>query len=216
MPRERCVSRAIAGQVQNDRLCEPKTVRIPISCSETGRLASDSKDKRARADRDRTASDRTCNRDVTTDFRGVQNRPRILEARKAKSVRRPDAYVLLNAFDCLEREKGFEPSTPTLARLCSTPELLPHRTSAPSPAAWAGYCPKPRRSASALLQVFHDLGKSRSRRVSERLGPGGGARHDPPRPRPPSARNTGLSLDARAAMAHLDDGSGHGPGSSAE
>lgn len=25
----------------------------------------------------------------------------------------------------IEREKGFEPSTPTLARLCSTPELLP-------------------------------------------------------------------------------------------
>ena len=26
----------------------------------------------------------------------------------------------------LEREKGFEPSTPTLATWCSTPELLPH------------------------------------------------------------------------------------------
>src|SRR3984957_17609631 len=26
----------------------------------------------------------------------------------------------------LERAKGFEPSTPTLARSCSTPELLPH------------------------------------------------------------------------------------------
>jgi hypothetical protein len=26
----------------------------------------------------------------------------------------------------LERAKGFEPSTPTLARLCSTPELRPH------------------------------------------------------------------------------------------
>jgi hypothetical protein len=26
----------------------------------------------------------------------------------------------------LERAKGFEPSTPTLARLCSTPELHPH------------------------------------------------------------------------------------------
>ena len=26
---------------------------------------------------------------------------------------------------CLERAKGFEPSTPTLARLCSTPELHP-------------------------------------------------------------------------------------------
>ena len=28
----------------------------------------------------------------------------------------------------LERAKGFEPSTPTLARLCSTPELRPHRS----------------------------------------------------------------------------------------
>ena len=27
----------------------------------------------------------------------------------------------------LERVKGFEPSTPTLARLCSTPELHPRR-----------------------------------------------------------------------------------------
>ena len=27
----------------------------------------------------------------------------------------------------LERAKGFEPSTPTLARLCSTPELHPQR-----------------------------------------------------------------------------------------
>src|SRR5271165_3093612 len=26
----------------------------------------------------------------------------------------------------MERAKGFEPSTPTLARLCSTPELRPH------------------------------------------------------------------------------------------
>ena len=29
-------------------------------------------------------------------------------------------------FEFLERAKGFEPSTPTLARLCSTPELRPH------------------------------------------------------------------------------------------
>src|ERR1700679_1565986 len=31
-----------------------------------------------------------------------------------------------NALISLERAKGFEPSTPTLARLCSTPELHPH------------------------------------------------------------------------------------------
>jgi uncharacterized DUF497 family protein len=29
-------------------------------------------------------------------------------------------------FEILERAKGFEPSTPTLARSCSTPELHPH------------------------------------------------------------------------------------------
>src|SRR5215212_9744787 len=29
----------------------------------------------------------------------------------------------------MERAKGFEPSTPTLARLCSTPELHPHAPS---------------------------------------------------------------------------------------
>ena len=27
----------------------------------------------------------------------------------------------------MERKTGFEPATPTLARLCSTPELLPHK-----------------------------------------------------------------------------------------
>ena len=30
-----------------------------------------------------------------------------------------------------EREKGFEPSTPTLATWCSTPELLPHHPTGP-------------------------------------------------------------------------------------
>ena len=32
----------------------------------------------------------------------------------------------LSFFEILERAKGFEPSTPTLARSCSTPELHPH------------------------------------------------------------------------------------------
>jgi Acetyltransferase (GNAT) family len=42
--------------------------------------------------------------------------------------RRPEGR-LFKCFKCiskLEREMGFEPTTPTLARLCSTPELLPH------------------------------------------------------------------------------------------
>src|SRR5579863_1539316 len=36
----------------------------------------------------------------------------------------PAGFLKLLLF--LERAKGFEPSTPTLARLCSTPELHPH------------------------------------------------------------------------------------------
>ncbi len=44
-------------------------------------------------------------------------------------------------FSCkrLEREKGFEPSTPTLARLCSTPELLP-RADRPTASEVAALC----------------------------------------------------------------------------
>ena len=39
---------------------------------------------------------------------------------------RPEAMVtLIDLSQKLERAKGFEPSTPTLARLCSTPELRP-------------------------------------------------------------------------------------------
>jgi hypothetical protein len=39
----------------------------------------------------------------------------------------PALASALNDFSkLLERAKGFEPSTPTLARLCSTPELHPH------------------------------------------------------------------------------------------
>ena len=34
-------------------------------------------------------------------------------------------YTALERAENLERAKGFEPSTPTLARLCSTPELRP-------------------------------------------------------------------------------------------
>src|ERR1700675_1420657 len=72
----------------------------------------------------------------------------------------------------LERAKGFEPSTPTLARSCSTPELHPHPSESIS---WRGRgfastCPKdvprdlatalppdlaqPRRAAASCLYVF--------------------------------------------------------------
>ena len=42
----------------------------------------------------------------------------------------------------MERAKGFEPSTPTLARLCSTPELHPHPWDGAA-APWALYAVKP-------------------------------------------------------------------------
>ena len=44
--------------------------------------------------------------------------------------------------ELLERAKGFEPSTPTLARLCSTPELHPHPTASPPAALMAQRSPE--------------------------------------------------------------------------
>src|ERR1700680_2561987 len=38
----------------------------------------------------------------------------------------PEVRLSAKSLEILERAKGFEPSTPTLARLCSTPELHPH------------------------------------------------------------------------------------------
>ena len=46
--------------------------------------------------------------------------------RKSKSERTASSHNPLILCGFLERAKGFEPSTPTLARLCSTPELHPH------------------------------------------------------------------------------------------
>src|ERR1700686_3686153 len=51
----------------------------------------------------------------------------------------------------MERAKGFEPSTPTLARLCSTPEL------------------RPRSVGGGLLRGFRLEGKSPSIAVTTRL-----------------------------------------------
>src|SRR3981189_2288498 len=45
---------------------------------------------------------------------------------KAKSPLRQRAFVAVCQREILERAKGFEPSTPTLARSCSTTELHPH------------------------------------------------------------------------------------------
>ena len=77
----------------------------------------------------------------------------------------------------LERAKGFEPSTPTLARLCSTPELRPR-----SKLAWyAGFL-------LIASCAFGDGGSTRSVRFSA-----GGHRRQhrrPARGRPPSAVST--------------------------
>jgi hypothetical protein len=44
----------------------------------------------------------------------------------AERGHRGQRNTLLEYQEILERAKGFEPSTPTLARSCSTPELHPH------------------------------------------------------------------------------------------
>jgi hypothetical protein len=46
--------------------------------------------------------------------------------KKRKARRMAGLRLIANFEENLERAKGFEPSTPTLARSCSTPELHPH------------------------------------------------------------------------------------------
>lgn len=48
------------------------------------------------------------------------------QAANDKTAFRRLRYKLLIILKVLERAMGFEPTTPTLARLCSTPELHPH------------------------------------------------------------------------------------------
>jgi hypothetical protein len=62
----------------------------------------------------------------------------------------------------LERAKGFEPSTPTLARLCSTPELHPH------PA-----CPREvgLRVPQTTMSTLRGIGGSEGRIVTEPPAP---------------------------------------------
>ena len=67
--------------------------------------------------------------DVLAHFRATGLR---WQSRINAALRKPrDCEVLVpmcqgRTLLILERAKGFEPSTPTLARLCSTPELHPH------------------------------------------------------------------------------------------
>src|SRR5204863_7169046 len=69
-----------------------------------------------------TGSLAVCVRPVTgLDQPDRRNRPIRLSVPRTES----DESVRLGPAAVLERAKGFEPSTPTLARLCSTPELRP-------------------------------------------------------------------------------------------
>jgi hypothetical protein len=62
----------------------------------------------------------------------------------------PTAEILDKSGE-LERAKGFEPSTPTLARLCSTPELHPHPYGGTVTPAAGDLCQTPRRFATSGL-----------------------------------------------------------------
>src|SRR5436190_3840098 len=64
----------------------------------------------------------TCTRAVTRGPPRGFHRPAVAPPQYAKSR----GFPRLLASSKLERAKGFEPSTPTLARLCSTTELHPH------------------------------------------------------------------------------------------
>ncbi len=61
--------------------------------------------------------------------------------------------------DQLERAKGFEPSTPTLARSCSTPELHPHPLR--GPARVAPRDPPYGASGGLLQEALHTASKHR-------------------------------------------------------
>ena len=64
----------------------------------------------------------------------------------------------------LERAKGFEPSTPTLARLCSTPELRPlWRTGQSLPVGWSGQLASPPDARKPLADACRRACRPRSR-----------------------------------------------------
>ena len=103
----------------------------------------------------------------------------MLSSKKQKAPEDPTLACFSSLEKCLERAKGFEPSTPTLARLCSTPELHPHPRH-PRRSAWPGFCPKAFRMASGSMKIFCRLWRGRcfgwpAHAVSAPLSPGGGA-----------------------------------------
>ena len=115
----------------------------------------------------------------------------------AKSAGKPAACDTFGWERCLERAKGFEPSTPTLARLCSTPELHP-RSAARGAVCEAGSCASTGASSRGLL---HD-GSYRCGAISAMSDSAGAlgvepargpARSKPRRKAPPCPRHRTIS-----------------------
>src|SRR5713226_4663523 len=114
----------------------------------------------------------------------------------------------------MERAKGFEPSTPTLARLCSTPELHPHPSPGPatkraawSPEEWATYAKRgralqPRRCvrSAASKPATHQLpaGTVRRTMIARPNSPAQIARPGGPSMAAPAKLGTDYVLDALA------------------
>ncbi len=106
----------------------------------------------------------------------------------------------------LERAKGFEPSTPTLARLCSTPELRPlwrmgrlarRSRRGRGPLATVGWAGNPWRAGPLARRARITLGAGRPpahmRRDIERKG------------RPADVATLGMSAEERAAIQSFQD-----------
>ena len=64
-------------------------------------------------------------RETSAPGRSLDPRASVAEPQETCGLRRRRRTGSVRLEDRLERAKGFEPSTPTLARLCSTPELRP-------------------------------------------------------------------------------------------
>ncbi len=91
---------------------------------------------------------------------------RLLDRRR--TVAEPARRIAAKSPEFLERETGFEPATPTLARLCSTPELLPHRPADGAPhlgRGGRGRKPRGRPAGVSMTWPWRDLPRAGSRSV---------------------------------------------------
>ena len=116
---------------------------------------------------------------------------------KAACLRSPEGDQLSRRR--MERAKGFEPSTPTLARLCSTPELHPHpwvSASAFNAASTGGSMPQTNRHGKRQRQVF--CRPAPSPRATNSRAPAPNAPTRPPQPvakkRPARSRGSSAGL----------------------